>query len=139
MSTDIVVGIDGSAHSDQALLWALDEAELRGVRVRAVLAWSYMGEGESVLGVGTTEADAAEALAEIVTRCAGDRAGLVDQVTVNDLAAHGLIDQAKDAGLVVVGTRGRTGLKRMLLGSVSRAVLEKARVPVVVIPHHDDE
>jgi nucleotide-binding universal stress UspA family protein len=137
MSNDIVVGIDGSPHSDQALAWALDEAEVRGTRVRAVLAWSYMGEGESVLGVGTTEADAAAALAEIVERAAGERAGLVDQVTVNDLAAHGLIEQAKDAAMVVVGTRGRTGLKRMLLGSVSRAVLEKAHVPVVVIPHQD--
>jgi nucleotide-binding universal stress UspA family protein len=137
MSNDIVVGIDGSPHSDQALAWALDEAEVRGTRVRAVLAWSYMGEGESVLGVGTTEADAAAALAEIVERAAGERAGLVDQVTVNDLAAHGLIEQAKDAAMVVVGTRGRSGLKRLLLGSVSQAVLEKAHVPVVVIPHQD--
>ncbi len=137
MTTDIVVGIDGSAHSDKALTWAIDEAELRGVRARAVLAWSYMGEGDSLLGVGTTETDAKEALAEIVERVAGNRIHLVDQVTVNDLAAHGLIDQAKDAAMVVVGTRGRTGLKRVLLGSVSRAVLEKAHVPVVVIPHED--
>jgi nucleotide-binding universal stress UspA family protein len=137
MSNDIVVGIDGSPHSDKALLWAIEEAELRGVRVRAVLSWSYMGEGESVLGVGTTEADAQAALAEVITNCAGDKAHLVDAVTVNDLAAHGILDQAKDALMVVVGSRGRTGLKRVLLGSVSRAVLEKAHVPVVVIPLHD--
>jgi nucleotide-binding universal stress UspA family protein len=137
MSNDIVVGIDGSPHSDKALRWAIEEAELRGVRVRAVLSWSYMGEGESVLGVGTTEADAQAALDEVITACAGDKAHLVDAVTVNDLAAHGILEQAADALMVVVGSRGRTGLKRVLLGSVSRAVLEKAHVPVVVIPLHD--
>jgi nucleotide-binding universal stress UspA family protein len=96
-----------------------------------------MGEGESVLGVGTTEADAQEALAQVIASCAGDKAHLVDAVTVNDLAAHGILEQAKDALMVVVGSRGRSGLKRVLLGSVSRAVLEKAHVPVVVIPLHE--
>ena len=134
MSTDIVVGIDGSAHSEVALRWALDEAELRDVRVRAVLTWSYMGEGESVLGVGTTEEDARAALDAVIADVAGDRAGRVDAVTVNDLAAHGLLEQAADAALVVVGSRGRNGLKGFLLGSVSRTVVERSPVPVVVVP-----
>ncbi|MEZ5204862.1 MAG: universal stress protein [Acidimicrobiales bacterium] len=50
MSSDIVVGIDGSENSGDALEWAIAEAKLRGVRVRAVLTWSYMGQAESVLG-----------------------------------------------------------------------------------------
>ena len=133
----IVVGIDGSPHSARALEWALDEAELRGARVRAVLTWSYMGEGDSLLGVGTTDADARAALDAIVSRC-GDRAALVDQVTVNDLAVHGLLEQAQGALMLVVGSRGRGGLKGLLLGSVSRTVAERADVPVVIIPSHPD-
>mgnify|MGYP003685492969 CR=1 FL=1 len=91
MSTDIVVGIDGSANATKALQWALDEAEVRGVRVRAVLTWSYMGEGDSILGVGTTEDDAREALDAAIKAGAGDRASLVDPVPVNDLAVDGLL------------------------------------------------
>lgn len=137
MSTDIVVGIDCSEGSSKALTWALDEAELRGVRVRAVLTWSYMGEGQSILGVGTTEEDARKALGDTVDAIAGDRGGLIDQVTVNELAVDGLLEQSKDAGLLVVGSRGRGGLKGLLLGSVSRTVVERAKVPVVVVPLHD--
>ncbi|MCB1039482.1 MAG: universal stress protein, partial [Acidimicrobiales bacterium] len=107
MSSDIVVGIDGSENSGDALEWAIAEAKLRGVRVRAVLTWSYMGQAESVLGVGTTEPDAQAALAAIVEATAGDDIAIVDQVTVNDLPVDGLLDQAKTAALLVVGSRGR--------------------------------
>jgi nucleotide-binding universal stress UspA family protein len=134
MSNDILVGIDGSAHAARALVWALDEAELRGCRVRAVLTWSYLGESDSALGTGTTQADATAALDAAVDAAAGDRAGLVDRITVNDLAVSGLLDQAQDVALVVVGSRGRGGLKGLLLGSVSRTVVERSPVPVVVVP-----
>jgi nucleotide-binding universal stress UspA family protein len=134
MNTDIVVGIDGSANAARALQWALDEAELRGCRVRAVLTWSYLGQADSVLGTGTTEEDARTILAQAVTDAAGDRAGLVDERTVNDLAVAGLLNQAEDAALVVVGSRGRGGLKGLMLGSVSRTVVERSPVPVVVVP-----
>lgn len=134
MSDDIVVGIDGSVHAGRALAWALDEAELRGCRVRAVLTWSYLGESDSMLGPGTTEADAQAALADAIAEAAGDRAGLVDAVTVNDLAARGLLEQTADAALIVVGSRGRGGLKGLMLGSVSRTVVERSPIPVVVVP-----
>lgn len=134
MSDDILVGIDGSGHAARALAWALDEAELRGCRVRAVLTWSFLGEADSLLGPGTTEDDARAALDQAVREAAGDRAGLVDQVTVNDLAATGLLEQAETAALVVVGSRGRSRLKGLMLGSVSRTVVERSPVPVVVIP-----
>lgn len=134
MSTDIVVGIDGSQNAGIALRWALDEAEVRDARVRAVLVWSYMGEGDSVLGVGTTEDDAKAALADAVSGIAGDRADLVDQVTVNDLAVPGLLSQCGDAALLVVGHRGIGRLKGLLLGSTSRTVIERSPIPVVVVP-----
>lgn len=134
MTTDIVVGIDGSDNAARALAWALDEAQLRGCRVRAVLAWSYLGEADSILGVRTTEEDAVAAVRTAVAEAAGDRADLVDAVAVNDLPVAGVLDQAKDAALVVVGSRGRGGLKGLMLGSVSRTVVERSPVPVVVVP-----
>lgn len=137
MGSDIVVGIDGSENSAKALSWAIEEAKLRGVRVRAVLAWSFLGQGDAVLGMGTTHEDAQQALDAIIESSAGDDAGLVDGVPVNDLPVDGLLEQAKTAGMVVVGSRGRGGIKGLLLGSTSRTVIERAKVPVVVIPLHD--
>lgn len=135
MSTDIVVGIDGSDHSEKALEWALDEAELRGVKVRAVLTWTYLGQSGSKLGPLTTEPDAQKLLGEIVDRVGGARTHLIDPVTVNDLAVAGLLDQAASgAALLVVGSRGLGGVRGMVLGSVSRTVVERSSIPVVVVP-----
>lgn len=134
MSTDIVVGIDGSEDSAIALRWAVEEAELRDSRVRAVLCWSYLGLTGSELGVGTTEGDARRMLEQTIEDVLGDRSTRVDAVPVNDLPVSGLLDQASDAALMVVGSRGRGGVKGLVLGSVSRTVVERSPVPVVVVP-----
>ena len=134
MTTDLLVGIDGSDNSKAALAWALDEAELRGARVRAVLMWSFLGLQGTSMKVGTTEEDARNMLAETVEPVAGDRKDIVDQVVVNDLPVSGLLDQAADCALVVVGAHGRGGVKGLVLGSVSRTVVERSPIPVVVIP-----
>ena len=136
MSTDIVVGIDGSENSEKAMSWALDEAELRGVRVRAVLTWTYLGSAGGGLGPLVTEDDAQRYLAEFVDRVAGERTPLVDAVTVYDLPTQGLLDQiAQGAALAVVGSRGLGSVKGIILGSVSRTVVERSPIPVVVVPH----
>lgn len=115
-------------------MWALDEAEVRGARVRAVISWSYLGLAGSDMHVGTTGEQARAALEAVVTPAAGDRVGLVDLVPVNDLPVSGLLGQAANAALLVVGSRGRGGLKGLLLGSVSRTVVERSPIPVVVVP-----
>lgn len=139
VSTDIVVGIDGSGNSEKAFRWALDEAGYRSARVRAVLTWTYLGQSGSPLGPLTTEADAQKLLAEIVDRVAGDRSSLVDAVTVNDLPADGLLDQVSEgAAMLVVGSRGIGGVRGLVLGSVSRTVVERSPVPVVVVHDHDE-
>lgn len=134
MTTDLLVGIDGSDNSRAALQWALDEAELRGARVRAVLMWSFLGLQGTSMKVGTTEDDARAMLSEAVGAAAGERADLVDQVVVNDLPVSGLLEQSEDCALVVVGAHGRGGMKGLVLGSVSRTVVERSTIPVVVIP-----
>lgn len=136
MSTDIVVGIDGSENSETALRWAIEEAGYRDARVRAVLTWTYLGQAGSKLGPLATEADAQNLLAEVIERVGGSEASKIDAVTVNDLPVAGLLDQAGDgAALLVVGSRGLGGVKGLVLGSVSRTVVERSPVPVVVV--HD--
>jgi nucleotide-binding universal stress UspA family protein len=137
LGTDIVVGIDGSEHSTTALAWAIAEAKLRGARVRAVLAWSFMGQDGGALKAGTTEVEALAALQRTIDGCAGDDAAIVDAVPVNDLPVDGLLEQATTAALLVVGSRGRGGLKGLVLGSTSRSVVERSPIPVVVIPLHE--
>lgn len=134
MGTDIVVGIDGSEHSKRALKWALDEAEVHGSRVRAVLCWSYLGLADSPMGVGTTEETARAELEAAVAPVAGDRIDLVDLTPVNDLPVAGLLGQAAEGAMIVVGSRGRGGVRGLMLGSVSRTVVERSPVPVVVVP-----
>jgi len=134
VNSDIVVGIDGSQHSVAALAWAVDEAHLRGARVRVVLCWSYLGIGGSDQPVGTTEEDAKATLDAAAAVVPQDRRDLLDLVPVNDLPIPGLLGQAASAALVVVGSRGRGGVKGLVLGSVSRTIVERSPVPVVVIP-----
>ncbi|MFC5099414.1 universal stress protein [Kibdelosporangium philippinense] len=57
----------------------------------------------------------------------------VDRIVAQDRPAHSLIEQARDAQLVVVGSRGRGGLAGLLLGSTSQALLQHAPCPVVVV------
>lgn len=133
----IVVGVDGSPGSQAALRWAVDEARLRGAALEVVRVWSwpvpYVGPGmaglDPALLAEGEEALLEEALSQV------DTSGLdVDRVLVEGPAAHRLIEQAKGADLLVVGSRGRGGFRGLLLGSVSQQVVQHAPAPVVVVP-----
>lgn len=137
MATDILVGVDGSANSIAALRWATEEAALRGVRVRVVLCWSFLGITASKQKVGTTEADALATLEDAASMIAESQRERIDLVPVNDLPVPGLLGQAASAALVVVGSRGIGGVKGLVLGSVSRTIVERSPVPVVVVPSDD--
>ena len=144
MST-IVVGVDGSAASKEALRWALDEARLRGASVRVVHAWAFptlmAGPGlvpPVVLDVDTHQHEAAEVANSTVSEVAGSNPGLdIAVVAVQGSPAHALVEAAADADLLVVGSRGHGGFAGLLLGSVSQQTAHHARCPVVIIraPH----
>lgn len=133
----IVVGVDGSAGSRQALAWAVEEARLRGATLDVVHAWHepYVGGYPYTLvsyDPGEWEASARELLRKVLAEV--DTAGItVEKVVVHGLAARSLIEAAKGADLVVVGTRGLGGFSGLLLGSVSSHVVHHAPCPTVVV------
>jgi nucleotide-binding universal stress UspA family protein len=131
----IVVGVDGSDGSRRALQWALQEARLRGAPARVVLAWTYLDQPVEGFDVAYGESDARARLDQVVDAVAseGDDVEL-ERVVVNDLPARALLDAARGADLLVVGSRGLGGFKGLLLGSVSQQVVQHAPCPVVVVP-----
>ncbi len=147
--TTIVCGVDGSAGSRRALAWALGEARLRGASVRAVTSWSVpvivagAGMAPVVLPDEEFETGARTALDHAVDEVSAELAKdggavpAVERVLVRGAAANALLDAAKDADLLVVGTRGHGGFTGLLLGSVSQQCTHHAPCPVVVVPTHD--
>jgi len=130
----VVVGVDGSPASEHAVEIAFEQASFRGVDLVAVHAWTDSGVFEFP-GVDWTalQVTAEETLSE---RLSGWQERypdvLVRRVVVADRPAHQLLEQAKSAQLLVVGSHGRGGFAGMLLGSVSTAVVHAARMPVIV-------
>jgi nucleotide-binding universal stress UspA family protein len=140
----IVVGIDGSESSKQALHWALDEARMRQAQLDVVHVWMDLPlipmpyvPVDADLSIAT-EAAARSLLDEAVDSL--DQRGLpvpVERILVDGSAAETLIQSAKGADLLVVGSRGRGGFAGLLLGSVSQQVAHHAPCPLVVIPKVD--
>lgn len=130
----VVVGVDGSPASDRAVAIAFEQASFRGVELVAVHAWSDSGIFEFP-GADWTQLQSMgeQTLSE---RLAGFQEQypdvLVHRVVVADRPAHQLLEQAKSAQLLVVGSHGRGGLTGLLLGSVSTAVIHGAKMPVIV-------
>lgn len=140
----IVVGVDGSEGSGEALRWAVQEGSLRQVPVVAVMAWGYLDQHHAVQGAEFDpdygEPEAQEALAAAVTEALGEGSdAVVEQVAVCDLAPAALVATATPDDLLVVGARGLGGFKGLLLGSVSQRVLAETTSPVAVIRPHGEQ
>jgi nucleotide-binding universal stress UspA family protein len=132
----IAVGTDGSDHASTAMRWAMDEADLHGARLEAVLVWSYIDQHHPDHGdafdPGYSEAAARAALASWVSEALGADAR-VDQRVVLDLPARALLEVSDGADLLVLGARGKGGFEGLLLGSVSERVAQLATRPVAVV------
>lgn len=131
----IVVGVDGSTPSLAALDWAVTEARLRHGEIRIVTAWYYpplaSGVSDGVID-DTFKNHAEQILAEALAVVAGQSVPVTGMVAENS-PATALLEAAKDAELVVVGSRGHGGFTSLLLGSVSSQVVHHARCPVLVV------
>jgi nucleotide-binding universal stress UspA family protein len=138
----IVVGVDGSDASKQALRWAIEEARVHGANVLALHAWQVPPPVAEVGPMPTL--DPVSFLPELQESADKLAAGLVDEVVGGDTSvtvepvaveappASALLDAAEDADLVVVGSRGLGGFKTLVLGSVSHQVAQHAPCPVVI-------
>lgn len=130
----IVVGVDGSEPSLAALHWAVDEARMRRGKVLLITAWHYppvpstaedSGGNDSFHAAERVQADALKAVAAEGVDIEG--------MLVRDSAATALLEAAKDADLLIVGSRGHGGFAGLLLGSVSGQVVHHAQCPVLVV------
>jgi nucleotide-binding universal stress UspA family protein len=130
----VLVGIDGSPASELATAIAFDEASRRGVELIALYVWSDVPIFE-LPGLDWS-AVAAEEERNLAERLAGWHERYPDvtvqRVVVGDQPARQLIEKSESAQLVVVGSHGRGGFNRMMLGSVSNKVLHSIRVPLIV-------
>ncbi|MEU9045721.1 MULTISPECIES: universal stress protein [unclassified Kitasatospora] len=144
----VVVGTDGSEHARRAMVFALREAQLRGVGVRTVCAY---GGGHTepsdrgMTGWNRASGEPSPHLHDIVSREVTDSVEELRRqvgepfVEVEVRCERGrpaqvLLDASRDASLLVVGTRGAGIWGRLALGSTSTAVVHHAHVPVVVVP-----
>jgi nucleotide-binding universal stress UspA family protein len=140
----IVVGVDGSPSSREALRWAVRQAGLTGASVEAITAW----QSPTLVGLGTpfTEAEPSvgddsriKAAAENVMRAAvaeatAGSAGVRVKAEVGEGSpAQFLLDAAKGAAMVVVGSRGHGGIAGTLLGSVGQTLAQHSPCPVLII------
>lgn len=126
----VVVGIDGSDAAKKAIAFAAEEASLRGVPLVAVYAWmppltpglEYLWSEDLV---ESQRAAAEEAIAIGTAGLAGRYPDLtIERKIVQAPPVAALLQAAEDADTIVVGSRGRGGLSRLLLGSVSHGVLQ---------------
>ena len=132
----IVVGIDGSSCSTEALEWALRIASSTGATIDAVSAWNL----PSMYGVGylpgdyDPAGDAKRIVSETVAAAVGgNRPDGMRLIVKQGTPAKVLLEESKGAQMLVVGSRGHGGFAGLLLGSVSSACAEHATCPVLVV------
>jgi nucleotide-binding universal stress UspA family protein len=132
----IVVGVDGSAGSVEALRWALSEARSTGAEVRVVVAWDmpatygYAPTYDDVDWAATARKAVDHAVNEATD---GTPPTDLSVQVVQGHAANVLVDASREADLLVVGSRGHGTAVGMLLGSVGHHCVQHARCPVVVV------
>ena len=128
-----MVGVDGSPDSMQALAWAAAEARLRAAVLEVVHVDFFRREA--------LEAFAPDVLSDeqtVLERAVGRAQVLEPDIEVEGRireppAAKALLEASEGAEMLVVGSRGLSGLKKLALGSVSGECVHRARCPVVIV------
>lgn len=137
----IVVGVDGSEPSQRALDWAIEEAKLRGARLRLVCAWHvpavvYGGPGFAPQldePLDKTFEEVAQEVVDDATKRARETGVEAETSVVQGQAAEALVEAGADADLLVVGSRGHGGFTGLLLGSVSAQCAHHSPCALVIV------
>ncbi len=138
MSYRVVVGVDGSPHSLAALRWSLTEGAARSAEVTAVYAWQI--PFLSIPGAfdrAELEQVSREFLISTVSEVAHSPDIPLRTVIAEGDPIEALIAASKHAHLLVLGIRGRSPFKQLMLGSVSQACAAYALCPVVLVKPTD--
>jgi nucleotide-binding universal stress UspA family protein len=135
----IVVGVDGSRNADAALRWAIAEGRRRDASVEVVHAWHmpFVAPYPYVaaeLDTATFEETARETLDQAIRRARPTEDDRVSKLVSLSGPSSLLLETAKGADLIVVGSRGLSASKAAVLGSVGHQVTLHATCPVIVIP-----
>jgi nucleotide-binding universal stress UspA family protein len=132
----IVVGIDGSAASNDALHWAARQAELTGSPLEVIMTWEWpasLGWSVPIPEGYDPETEVRQILDGAVEAALAERPGVnADRKVINGHPATILVDATKGADLLVIGSRGHGEFVGMLLGSVSEFCTTNAHCPVLV-------
>ncbi len=140
LSAPVVVGLDGSTVSTGALEFALLQASWRRVPLVTVLAWSdvFLDADAQMLNVLTNWQKVVEDYRRLLAQqLAGAQEQFpdvqIERVLTRDRPVRALLKEAATAQLLVVGSHGRGGFQGMLLGSVSRALIDYSPCPLAVV------
>ena len=131
----ILVGIDGSDSSIEALRGAVRIAAAMNAHIRAIIAWEspalYYKFPQSSL---TPDDDAKTTLSNALMQAFGNELPAnLDSAVLRGRTAQLLIEQSENADMLVLGSRGHGGFAGLLLGSVSAACAQHARCPVLIM------
>jgi nucleotide-binding universal stress UspA family protein len=135
----IVVGVDGSAHGNAALNWAVAESQVHHGEIFAVFAWQI-----PLIGIpGAFDRDRMEEFYRDFIEETVASVVPAPPIPITTLLAEGdvsasLIEAARDADMLVLGSRGRGGFAGLKLGSVSQECAQYATCPVVIVKRLGD-
>lgn len=129
----VIVGVDGSDESIEALRWAASYAKSTGATVRAIKSWHYPWAMQTAPAQvdATVEQQIMGELDEALTKAAVDVE--IERSVLEGHAPLVLVNESKGADLLVVGSRGHGAFHGMLLGSVSQHCTMNSACPVVVV------
>ncbi|MFG2910409.1 universal stress protein [Kitasatospora sp. NPDC048286] len=131
----ILVGLDGSPRSETAAMWAAAQAHRLGAPLRLLHVWPWLsGENVDRAEPGDLRPAALDALTRVADRIRLAHPDLTVETAVRpDDPVDGLVAEARDQEMLVLGSRGLGGFVGLLVGSVSLAVAARATVPTILV------
>ena len=138
----IIVGVDGSGHSQRALEWAMKEAAIRHapltvLTVHETIRGYYGGPTlypDDPVRIEEARAAAKAEAEKVLAELDGPRPESITVKAIHGFPTEELIHAGKDADMLVLGSRGAGGFTRLLMGSVAEQVTKHAHCPVLIVP-----